>query len=121
MLDGDPSTAWRVEGSGLGAAVGIRLPAPARITQVGLIPGYAKIDPASGTDRFAENRRIRAVRWHFSDGTVIGQRFQDRAAMQRIAVSVTASWVLVEIVATLPGDPAHDYTAISDVSILGTT
>jgi hypothetical protein len=121
LLDSDPSTAWRVEGSGQGAGVGIRLPAPARITQVGLIPGYAKTDPASGKDRFRENRRIRAVRWHFSDGTVIGQRFQDRPTMQRTTVKVTASWVLVEIVTTLPGDPDHDYTAISEISLAGTT
>jgi hypothetical protein len=32
VLDGDPSTAWRVKGSGRGAVVAIRLPAPARIT-----------------------------------------------------------------------------------------
>jgi hypothetical protein len=101
--------------------VAVRLPAPARITQVGLIPGYAKTDPVSGKDRFGENRRIRAVRWHFSDGTIIGQRFQDQPTMQQIAVEVTASWLLVEIVATVPGDPDHDYTPISDVSIVGTT
>jgi hypothetical protein len=41
--------------------------------------------------------------------------------MQRIAVEVTASWVLVEIVATLPGDPGHDYTAISEISLVGRT
>jgi Zn-dependent protease with chaperone function len=121
VLDGDPSTAWRVKGSGRGAVVAVRLPAPARITQVGLIPGYAKTDPVSGKDRFGENRRIRAVRWHFSDGTIIGQRFQDQPTMQQIAVEVTASWLLVEIVATVPGDPDHDYTPMSDVSIVGTT
>jgi|GEM_PF-567007 len=121
VLDGDPSTAWRVKGSGRGAIVSLRLPAAARITQVGLIPGYAKTDPTSGKDRFRENRRIREVRWHFSDGTVIGQRFQDRPTMQRLAVDVTASSVLIEIVATLPGDPDHDYTPISDVSIVGTS
>lgn len=121
LIDGDSSTAWRVEGSGQGAAVGIKLPVPAHITRVGLIPGYAKTDPASGKDRFGENRRIREVRWHFSDGTIIGQRFQDRPTMQRITVEVTASWVLVEIVATLPGDTDHDYTAISELSLVGRT
>ena len=121
VLDGDPSTAWRVKGSGRGAVLAIRLPAPARITRVGLIPGYAKSDLTSGSDRFGQNRRIREVRWHFSDGTVIGQRFQDQPTMQRIAVGVTASWVLIEVVATVPGDPDHDNTAISDVSIVGTS
>jgi hypothetical protein len=120
LLDGDPSTAWRVKGGGRGAVVAITLPAPARIIRVGLIPGYAKTDPVSGKDRFWENRRIRAVRWHFSDGTVIRQRFQDRPTMQWVAVEVTAGRVLVEIVTTVPGDPDHDYTPISDVSIVGT-
>jgi hypothetical protein len=121
VLDRNPSTAWRAKGSGRGAEVAIRLPAPAHITKVGLIPGYAKTDPISGKDRFGENRRIREVRWHFSDGTAIGQRFQDRPTMQQIAVDVTAIWVLVEVVATVPGDPDHDYTSISDVSIVGTS
>jgi hypothetical protein len=121
VLDGDPSTAWRIKGSGRGAIVAIRLPAPARITRVGLIPGYAKTDPTSGKDRFRENRRIREVRWRFSDGTVIGQRFQDQPTMQQIAVDVAAISVLIEVVATVPGDPNHDYTPISDVSIIGTS
>jgi hypothetical protein len=121
VLDGDPSTAWRVEGSGQGEMVAIELPAPAHITEVGLIPGYAKTDPTTGKDRFGENRRIREVRWHFDDGTVVGQRFQDQPTMQQIAVEVTASRVLVEILGTLPGDPDHDYTSISDISILGSS
>jgi hypothetical protein len=121
VLDDDPSTAWRVEGSGQGEMVAIELPAPAHITEVGLIPGYAKTDPTTGTDRFGENRRIREVRWHFDDGTVIGQRFQDQPTMQQIAVEVTASRVVVEILGTLPGDPDHDYTSISDISILGSS
>ena len=57
--------------------VAIELPAPARITGVGLIPGYA-----TGKDRFGENRRIREVRWHFDDGTAVAQRFQDQPTMQ---------------------------------------
>ena len=97
----------------------IELPAPARITGVGLIPGYAKTDPATGKDRFGENRRIREVRWHFDDGTAVAQRFQDQPTMQQIAVEATTSRVVVEILTTLPGDPDHDYTSISDISILG--
>ena len=118
MLDDDPSTAWRVEGGGQGETVTLRLSGTAHITQVGLVPGYAKADPASGRDRFRENRRVREVRWHFSDGTVAGQRFQDQPTMQRAAVDVVASWVVIEIVATVPGDADHDYTPISDVSIV---
>lgn len=121
VLDDDPSTAWRAKGSGRRVVLGLRLPAPAHITQVGLIPGYAKTDPTTGKDRFRENRRIREVRWHFSNGTILPQRFQDEPTMQHIPVDVTADWVLIEIRTTVAGDPDHDYTAISDVSILGAT
>jgi Zn-dependent protease with chaperone function len=121
VLDDDPSTAWRVKGSGRRVVLGLRLQAPAHITQVGLIPGYAKADPTTGKDRFSENRRIREVRWHFSDGTILPQQFRDEPTMQRIPVDVTADWVLIEIRATVAGDSDHDYTPISDVSILGTT
>jgi hypothetical protein len=41
--------------------------------------------------------------------------------MQRGTVDVTAGWVTVEIVATVPGDPDHDYTAISEISLVGTS
>jgi hypothetical protein len=41
--------------------------------------------------------------------------------MQRGAVDVTARWVTIEIVSTLPGDPDHDYTAISEISLVGTS
>jgi Zn-dependent protease with chaperone function len=119
LLDGDPSTAWRCLGGGQGEVVTVRLPATVRVTQVGLIPGYAKTDPTSGRSRFEENRRIREVRWRFSDGTTVGQRFRDQPTMQRIAVDVTTRSVMIEIVATAPGDPDHDYTPISDVSIVG--
>jgi hypothetical protein len=121
VLDDDPSTAWRAKGSGRRVVLGLRLQAPAHITQVGLIPGYAKTDPTTGKDRFRENRRIREVRWHFSNGTILPQRFQDEPTMQHIPVDQTADWVLIEIRTTVAGDPDHDYTAISDVSILGTT
>jgi Zn-dependent protease with chaperone function len=120
VLDGDRSTAWRVKGDGSGATVTLSLPRATHVTQVGLVPGYAKVDAASGRDRFGENRRVREVRWHFGDGTVTEQRFQDRPVLQRVAVDVVTSRVVIEIVATVPGDPAHDFTAISDVSVAGT-
>ena len=58
VLDEDPTTAWRVEGDGSGATITVTLSGPARLTQVGLIPGYAKTDATSGVDRFAQERRI---------------------------------------------------------------
>ena len=46
---------------------------PIRVAELALVPGYAKTDAADGTDRYAENRRITAVRWRFDDGTTVEQ------------------------------------------------
>lgn len=121
VLDGDRATAWRVEGDGAGVTVTLTFPATARIARVGLIPGYAKVDPKSHRNRFLQNRRIREVRWHFDNGTVVSQRFQDRASMQTIAVDVDAGSVVIEIVSTRPGHPDYDYTAISEVLVVGSS
>ena len=45
------------------------LPEEVTVGEVGLVPGYAKTDPASGVDRYAENNRLTKVRWTFADGT----------------------------------------------------
>ena len=120
VLDGDPTTAWRVKGDGKGMTLTLTLAGPAHITEVGLIPGYAKTDPASGKDRFAENRRISQVRWRFDGGVVADQQFTDEPTMQRQTVDATSTTVTIEIVATFPGQPGFDYTPISDISIMGT-
>jgi len=120
VLDGDPATAWRVKGDGQDVTLTLTLPGPAHITEVGLVPGYAKTDPTSGKDRFVEDHRISEVRWQFDDGTVTDQQLADEPTMQRQAVNVTSTTVTIEIVATLPGQPGFDYTPVSDVSIMGT-
>jgi len=120
VLDGDPSTGWRTRGDGEGVTLMLALPWRRHLTEVGLIPGYAKVDPTNGRDRFPEERRIRTVRWRFDDGTTVEQELADEPTMQRQAVDVTTTSVVIEIVATTePGDDRYDYTAISDVSLLG--
>jgi hypothetical protein len=119
LLDGDRSTAWRTKGDGEGVSIDLTWPRRARILEVGLVPGYAKSDPASRTDRFPLNRRIEEVRWRFDDGTVVTQQFQDTPRLQTMTVDATAASVSIEIVATIPGHPDYDYTAISDVTIIG--
>jgi hypothetical protein len=59
ITDGDAQTAWRAEGDGRGVTLTLTLPSPVHLTRVGLIPGYAKVDPSNGVDRFPENRRVR--------------------------------------------------------------
>jgi hypothetical protein len=120
VLDDDPSTAWRVEGNGRGVTLTLTLPGRAHLTEVGLIPGYAKVDPVSGDDRFTQERRITGVRWRFDDQTSVTQELVDAPELQRTTVDVDTTSVVLEIVRTgAPGDPDFDYTAISDVSLLG--
>jgi hypothetical protein len=119
ILDGDASTAWRVKGDGDGVTIDLNWSGRSHITEVGLVPGYAKVDPASGTERFPLNRRIDEVRWRFEDGTVVPQQFEDDPRLQTIPVDVTAASVTIEITSTIAGHPDYDYTAISDVSVVG--
>ncbi|HET9778704.1 MAG TPA: hypothetical protein VFP81_05420, partial [Propionibacteriaceae bacterium] len=57
MLDETMSTAWRCNGNGVGKVVTFGFPAATTIAQVGLVNGYAKVDPGSGVQRYGEYRR----------------------------------------------------------------
>lgn len=119
VLDGDPETAWRVEGDGAGVRFRLTLPASAHLTEVGLIPGYAKVDPDDGTDRFYQGNRILLARWTFDDGTSVDQRFDDEPTMQRQEVDAVTKEILLEILEVRRGDAGYDLTAISDVTVSG--
>ena len=120
VLDTNPTTAWRTPGAGVGEVLDISLNSTKAVTRVGLIPGYAKVDPCDGVDRFTQNRRITTVRWTVGD-TVIEQNFNaDQAVMQFVTMPepVITDFVLVEIVSTTE-DGGRDFTAISDIAITG--
>jgi hypothetical protein len=119
VRDNDPSTAWRVSGDGVGATLTLTLPANTHLTQVGLIPGYAKRDPCIDVDRFSQLRRITKVRWTFDGGKSVEQTFKDRPDLQSIDVDATTKTVTVLIEATTTEAPQLDFTSISDVRLLG--
>jgi hypothetical protein len=116
VLDGDPTTAWRVSGDGIGVEIVLDLGGTFNVTRVGLIPGYAKFDADSNVDRFFENRRITSVVWDFADGSSVTQAFADVSEMQSTAVNVTTTWVRLRITGTTE-DGGRDFAAISDVRI----
>jgi hypothetical protein len=118
VLDRDPTTAWRVPGKGIGQTLTARWNRPVHVTSVGILPGYAKRDPYSGVDRFLENRRVRAVRYRFSDGSSVHARLRDSRQVQRTRTDVVTTSVTVEILDTSPG-PRRDFTAISELEIAG--
>jgi hypothetical protein len=117
--DGDLSTAWRCNGDGVGQTLTLSLAEGVRIGEVGLVPGYAKTDPRSGADRYAENNRITRVRWTFADGTSIVQPLDGSATnreMQTVRIPLTDSHqVEIEVLASTPG--ARNTIAVSEVRV----
>jgi hypothetical protein len=119
VSDGDPETAWRTAGDGIGEAITLTFAEPVVVVRVGLIPGYAKTDPCDDTDRFPENRIIQRVRWVFGDGSETDQGFAPRPEIQRTDVTTEATrTVTVEILETGPHG-GRDYTVISEIEVEG--
>ncbi len=121
MLDAQADTAWRMPGDASGQEIVFRLDAPTTLVGVGLINGYAKVDP--GYDGYRANRRITAVEWVLADGTVIPQDLTDDLGLQSVPVdgvlSDTVTLRIVSVTEPAPGADGRDYTAISDVALVG--
>lgn len=118
-VDDDPSTAWRCNGKARGQSITFTLPEGSEVVEVGLIPGYAKTDPSSGADRYAENNRITSVRWTLAEGVVIDQELEpdpnDRS-LRSIRVPRTATGEITLQIRTVDSG-ARNTTAISSVVI----
>lgn len=120
LADGQHETAWRVPGNGVGTTLRAEWDTPVSLTSIGLVPGYAKVDPTDGSDRFWENRRVLAVRYHFDNGTVVDASFTESPELQPTTVQVITRTVTVEITRTTPS-PERNYTAISELAFAGAT
>lgn len=122
MLDAEPTTAWRMNGDGSGQVLTFTFPAPVQLSEVGLINGYAKSDGAF--DWYAGNRRVLTADWRFDDGTVATQTFTDTRDLQALPVGpVTTTTVTLTLTAVSPpgtGAASRDFTAISEVALVGT-
>ena len=126
MLDGVPSTAWRAPGDGSGMTLTFTLRAPTELHQVGMINGYAKssTDGKNRTfDWYLGNRRIESVVWVFDDGTKVKQSLEETQDLQMVDVDdVLTSKVELKILKVSKpgkGDAARDFTAVSEVSLVG--
>ncbi len=125
VVDGDPATAWRKKSEDWAGTdyLLFTFDTPVKLTEVGLIPGYAKKDPSSGTDRFTQNHRLSYVVWEFSDGTSWQQQLDStEPTMQTVPVAATVTWVRLGGLSTAwDEDPpaTRDYLAISDVTLVG--
>jgi hypothetical protein len=122
VLDGNPSTAWRCNDDGVGQTITVEFGGAVTIAEVGLINGYAKIDPKSGAHRYGEYRRIAAVTWSFPDGTSVQQALSDNTEVVqtvRIPVKTATQLTLTINGSTPPGSAAstRDAVLISEISI----
>jgi hypothetical protein len=121
VLDATPETAWRCPGSAVRQTLTFDFGHEVTVTSVGLVPGYAKVDPADGTDRFAENRTVTSVVWRFSGGRSVRQdiRTPEPTMLSVDVPGVTARYVVLEIAGTGNDGAIRDFTAISDVHFEG--
>ena len=127
MLDGRPDTCWRMAGDGAGAELTFQLASTTTLTRVGLINGYAKNAVVAGRNLnwYIGNRRVLAAQWVFDDGTTVDQPLGETKQMQTIDLGapVTTATVrlrLVTVSAPGSGLSARNYTAVSEVTLVGT-
>ncbi|MDT0201227.1 NADase-type glycan-binding domain-containing protein [Nocardioides sp. AE5] len=127
LLDGDPSTAYRLAGDASGATVTFTLPAGTTVMEVGLVNGYAKKDKAGDrtVDWYDRNRRVLEVEWTFDDGTTVTQTLAETTEMQVLAVNSIASGKVIMKITKVSDEPtgelAKDVTAMGEVVVRGRT
>jgi len=120
LTDGQPETAWRVAGDGTGSTITIGWDRQVAISSVGLINGYAKIDPSSGKDRYRQQRRVLAVTWTIGNQSVRQTLTDNDPDLQSLELEKPLVGEDLELRierVTRPGD--RDYTAISELSVIG--
>lgn len=126
MLDGDPSTAYRMNGDRTDTTITFDLDEEATIREVGIVNGFAKTDTdpsGASVDWYSGNRRVLAVEWTFDDGTVVSQDLSETTDLQTIAVDgVTTESVELRLVEVSPpgsGKWGRDVTALGTVLLRG--
>ncbi len=121
MLDDAAETCWRTAGNAAGDELVFTFQAPVELTGVGMINGYAKT--SGDIDWYGGNRRVLDVEWVFDDGTTIEQSLDETRDLQSVPIDpVTTTSVtlrLLEVSDPGSGRSARDYTAISDVALVG--
>jgi hypothetical protein len=120
-IDNLPDTAWRCDGDGVGQRLEIDFPGKVTLMSIGMVPGYAKIDPRDGTDRYAQNRRISAVSYTFDDGSTITQSFDTSVHYRHLQTiplpNVSTSHVTITILSSMGGEATGGQQPFNKVAI----
>ncbi|WP_062299174.1 NADase-type glycan-binding domain-containing protein [Demequina maris] len=125
IADGDPATAWRKSSDDWSGDdyLLVTFDQPVTLTSAGLINGYAKVDKASGTDRYVQNHRLCWATFELSDGSEWSIELDtDDRAMQSVPVAGTVEWVRITDLyycGTEEPEATRDFVAISDVELIG--
>jgi hypothetical protein len=117
LADGDATTAWRTRGDGVGQTITVSFGRPVHVTEVGMIVGYAKVDPYDDTDRFTQNGRVTGARFAFDDGRYTDVRFADSRGLQKVTLEIDTASVRVTVLSSVPGE--RGYTAMSELEFSG--
>lgn len=119
-IDSLPETAWRVLGDGINEFIQINFSPRVEVDAVKLIPGYTKIDPCDGIDRFPQTRRIRRVRLNFSDGSTVEGLLFDNRELQEISTlpPITTTFIRITILESSELT-TFDITALSEIEFWG--
>lgn len=121
-IDGYLDTAWRTPGNGVGERILVFFDQAVRLSEVWIVPGYAKVDPVSGEDRFWQNRRVRKVQLSFSGGRSVEARLAEQPEFQivRFEPTVTSYVEVMVLETTAPGaQNGRDFTPISEIAPIG--
>lgn len=125
-IDGDLTTAWRCDGDGSNESLRLSFPHPVELSAVGVVPGLAKTDPQSGVDRYAQNRRISAVRLTVDGGRALTASLDPSPTNRQVqwvpTGEVWTSDLTVTVLSTVPGIdqgdlPANETMAISEIEV----
>jgi hypothetical protein len=118
MTDGDQATTWRCGGTATGETITLKLPKGTQVAEVGLVPGYAKTDPADGSDRYRQNNRITKVRWTIGDTELVQEMSgsaSDRSMRTLRVPRTPADEIELEILEVTKGP--RNTTAISEIRV----
>ena len=125
MADGKPTTAWRARGT-RGLTITVAFNRLVVITGIGMVNGYAKIDPfGTHTNRYFQDHRVLAAIWTFSafgsqTGT-LDASYAQTTQMQtmQLTTPLQADTVTITITLTSPAEHGFNYTAISELDVEG--
>jgi hypothetical protein len=125
LIDGQPGTGWRCDGTAVGRSVTFTFASTAQIAEVGLLNGYPKVDPTSGVQRYGEYRRVTSVTWAFPGGASFTQVLADGVqtvqtmripAQQASQVTMTIDATTAPGVATTAPGARHDALVVGEAT-----